>query len=205
MHGACWCAQVAILTTHLWRTCLVFGDARHAVLRLSLMDWCKIDVTVKCWNKSAMLLQQPDYRTTINMCLQELISLTEEQTLDLIYIRRLYRTKRKDLETQRKTIIRQLAEVELQDAHPSESFLSLSGLISSVQQITEQDWATYYTVLRGAYRGVRHRHLAYLMQTNASCRHLLMLSTNITRNLVSKDPLHFKLAPCTHMHMMQEG
>lgn len=126
--------------------------------------------------------------------------MTEEQTLDLIYIRRLYRTKRKDLETQRKTIIRQLAEVELQDAHPSESFLSLSGLISSVQQITEQDWATYYTVLRGAYRGVRHRHLAYLMQTNASCRHLLMLSTNITRNLVSKDPLHFKLTPCTHAY-----
>lgn len=112
------------------------------------------------------------FGTTTITCLQELMSLTEEQALDLIYIRRLYHTNRNDLETQRKIIIRQLAEVELQDAHPSDSFLSLSALISSVQQITEQDWATYYTVLRGAYRGVRHRHLAYHMQTNASCKHL---------------------------------
>ena len=134
------------------------------------------------------------------MCLQELINLTEQQTLDLICIRRLYHTKRADLETQRKSFVRQLAEVELQDAHPSDSFLSVSALIDSVQQITEQDWATYYTVLRGAYRGVRHRYLAYYMQTNASCKHLLMLSTNITRHLVSKDPLLFKLAPCTHAY-----
>lgn len=112
------------------------------------------------------------------MCLQELISLTREQALDLIYIRRLYHAKRNDLEAQRKIIVRQLAEVELQDAHPSDSFLSLSALINSVQQITEQEWATYYTVLRGAYRGVRHCHPAYnkcmYMQTSASCKHLLM-------------------------------
>ncbi len=105
---------------------------------------------------------------TIIMCLQELISLTEEQALDLICIRRLYHTKHNDLETQRKSIVRQMAEVELQDAHPSDSFLSLSALIDIVQQITEQDWATYYTVLRGAYRGVRHRYFAYHMHTNAN-------------------------------------
>lgn len=148
---------------------------------------------------------------TIIMCLQELLSLTEDQALDLICIRRLYHTKRNDLETQRKAIIRQMAEVELQDAHPSDSFLSLSALIDTVQQITEQDWATYYTVLRGAYRGVRRRYLACYThaQRNASCKHLLMLLTNITRCLVSKDSLLFKLAPCTHaydtrrlMHML---
>jgi hypothetical protein len=134
------------------------------------------------------------------MCLQELLSLTQEQAVDLICIRRLYHTKRNDLETQRKSIVRQMAEVELQDAHPSDSFLSLSALIDSVQQVTEQDWATYYTVLRGAYRGVRHSHLAYHMQSNASCKHLLMLSTHITRHLVSQDPLAFKLAACTYAY-----
>ena len=86
---------------------------------------------------------------------QGLIGLTEEQAQDLMFIRRLYRTKRRQLETQRKAIVSQMADVELQDVHPSDSFVSLSVLASRVQHTTTQLWRVYYQVLQATYRGVR--------------------------------------------------
>ncbi len=48
-----------------------------------------------------------------------------------------------------------MSAIELQDAHPSDSFVALSALASKVQQITAQDFKIHSQITKGTFCGVR--------------------------------------------------
>ena len=99
--------------------------------------------------------------TGLCVMLQNLIGLTNEQTHDMVSIRRLYMTKRASLDKQRKAVVRQMGESEQQGCHPSDSFVALSLLAEQAKDITAKDFKVYCTVVSGLYQGVRPAQLAH--------------------------------------------
>ena len=87
--------------------------------------------------------------------LQNLISLTDDQTQDIITIRRVYMTKRASLDEQRKAVVEEMGRYEQQCLHPADTVVALSALAEQIRDISAQDFKAYCAVISGFYQGVR--------------------------------------------------
>ena len=88
------------------------------------------------------------------MCLQASCKLTAEQTQDLLHIRCLLITRRCVLSLERKIFVNQLAANDKQVLNPIGNIVTIEDLTTALRRNAAEDHETFYTVVRGVYRGV---------------------------------------------------
>ena len=90
-----------------------------------------------------------------HMCLlQTMWNLSEDQTADLLHLRKLYLTRRCVLSLERKAIIRRLSQIDCHILNPTSCMAELQDLTGALQQNAAEDYQMYYKVARSVYRGV---------------------------------------------------
>ncbi|DBB11509.1 hypothetical protein WJX82_006916 [Trebouxia sp. C0006] len=81
-------------------------------------------------------------------------NLSEDQTADLLHLRKLYLTRRCVLSLERKAIIRRLSQIDCHILNPTSCMAELQDLTGALQQNAAEDYQMYYKVARSVYRGV---------------------------------------------------
>ena len=97
---------------------------------------------------------------TSELCVQENMHLSDDQTKDLLFLRRLFLTRRCVLSMARKALISQLADTDSQVLNPTENILTVEHLTKTLRENAAEDHELYYKVARAMFRGVSLMHPA---------------------------------------------
>lgn len=102
--------------------------------------------------------------------LQALADLSEQQTADLLHLRRMCITRRGQLANCRKTNLSQIpAECfsDIQMPHPAENVVKLHSLGAFVRQNGSEDFRVWSATLCVCLRGVSHSYIASTFKSTA--------------------------------------